>query len=653
MFSSLLIANRGEIASRIIRTARQMGLRSIAVYSDADQTSPYVAEADEAHHIGPSEAKLSYLNGAHILAVAEAAKAEAIHPGYGFLSENADFAEACAQRGIVFVGPSPSAIRSMGLKDRAKVIAQAAGVPVIPGYQGSDQSLNNFLKQAEKLGYPLIIKAIAGGGGRGMRIVETAGEFAAALDACRREAKAAFGDDGVFLEKYFPTARHVEVQLMGDRHGSILHFFERDCSIQRRHQKIIEEAPAFGIPETVRSKLQASAIAVARAVDYHNAGTVEFLYDPRSAGFFFMEMNTRLQVEHPVSEIITGLDLVELQLLVAAGERLPVQQAQIEANGHAIEARLYAEDPAQDFLPQTGIVHELIWPSDIGNCRIDTGIARGTEIGTSYDSMVAKIIAWGKTRKEAIGNLDRALQNTFLFGLKTNKAFLLAALNHPRFAAEAPTTRFLDEAGDLAVRLPSGLLIAGLACFLFGGRHSSDPWSMISGWTLAGGARRERRRLSAQGRAMDVTATYDGTNIILDIENGRHVVEVLSAEPQTVRLSVDGHLVTVHFYRSGSQLFIDVDGHHLTLTEPDYSAAGSEVRGEGSVRAPMPGRILKLEVGKGDAVRAGDRLLLLEAMKMEHVLRAPLTGCVGDIFVAEGKQVREGDELCIITPEAR
>jgi 3-methylcrotonyl-CoA carboxylase alpha subunit len=652
MFSSLLIANRGEIACRIIRTARRLGLRTIAVYSDADRSSLHVSEADEAYPIGASEARLSYLNGACIVETAVAAKADAVHPGYGFLAENAEFAEACEKRRIVFVGPAPDTIRSMGLKDEAKAIAQAAGVPIIPGYQGSDLSPARLAHEADNIGYPVIIKAVAGGGGRGMRIVEEAGHFSMALEACRREAKAGFGDDRILLEKYFTSARHVEVQLIADSHGNVIQLFERDCSVQRRHQKIIEEAPAYGIPERIRGKMQAAAVAIARSVNYRNAGTIEFLYDGKTGSFFFMEMNTRLQVEHPVTELITGLDLVELQLRAAAGEKLSRKQGQVEAHGHAIEARLYAEDPARGFLPQTGIIHELIWPSEHANCRIDAGIAKGSEISSFYDSMIAKIIAWAPERIAAIGKLRQILQHTFLFGVKTNKGFLLSVLQSATFLEEPPTTSFLDEYGAAAVQPPAKLAVLGCLCWLYSRpSHGDGPWAMRSGWVLAGHLRQERHRIFLHGRTIDVISAHVGRIVSLTLDGEQHSIEVLSFEDQTLRLTVDSEAAEARFHRSGTELFVDVDGHHLTLSEPDYVDQGTSEPREGLVRAPMPGRILRLEVTQGSAVRTGDRLLVLEAMKMEHILRAPIAGRVADISVAEGQQVREGDLLCSIGPE--
>jgi 3-methylcrotonyl-CoA carboxylase alpha subunit len=652
MFSSLLVANRGEIALRVIRTARRMGLRTIAVYSDADRQSLHAAAADEAFHIGSSETALSYLNASRIVEVAVATGAQAVHPGYGFLSENADFAEASARAGIIFVGPPPEAIRSMGLKDEAKSIAEAAGVPTIPGYRGADQSLKVLVKEAERIGFPIIIKAIAGGGGRGMRIVESTGHFSAALEACRREAKSAFGDDRVLLERYFASARHVEVQVLADNHGNVIHLYERDCSIQRRHQKIIEEAPAYGIPNSVRAAMQEAAIAIARKVNYRNAGTVEFLYDPESGKYFFMEMNTRLQVEHPVTEMITGLDLVELQLCVAAGEKLAIGQRQLEANGHAIEARLYAEDPAHEFLPQTGVVRELVWPAEQPNCRIDAGIAKGSEVESYYDPLIAKVIAWGDKRHLAIDRLRQALDETILFGLRTNKGFLLALLENPSLTAEAPTTRFLDRHGSAAAKPPPHFLLLGCMCWLFGRPHvEPGPWSASTGWMLANPPRRERHKLSAQGREVEITSEYEGGSHFVIVDGQRHALANLELGARSLRLIVDGRSAQAHFHFSGRQLFVDVAGYHLTLSEAEYAKTGGDISSEGSVRAPMPGKVLKLEVSKDSVVRAGARLLVLEAMKMEHILLAPLAGRVADIYVAEAQQVREGDLLCSIKPE--
>ena len=655
MFASLLIANRGEIACRIIRTARRMRIKTIAVYSEADRNALHVKEADEAYHIGPAEARFSYLNGERILAVAKAAGADAIHPGYGFLSENAGFAEACEKQGIAFVGPAPEAIRRMGLKDEAKTIAREAGVPVVPGYQGGDQSLERLLKEASALGFPVIIKAIAGGGGRGMRVVEREAEFAAALDACRREAGAAFGDERILLEKYFAVTRHVEVQVMGDAHGNIIHLFERDCSIQRRHQKIIEEAPAFDIPAEIRKSMLAAAVAVARAVDYRNAGTIEFLYEPQHGRFYFMEMNTRLQVEHPVTEMITGLDLVELQLKVAAGMKLPLAQAQVEANGHAIEARLYAEDPAHGFLPQTGVVRAVRWPAVVSNSRIDTGIAGGSEIGSFYDSMIAKLIVWAPARAEAVKKLRAALQETALFGIRTNKGFLLSLSGDRHFLEKAPTTRFLDELGRSLAEPPAQLLAFSCAAWLFaasGASVSRGPWSEKTGWHLKGAPRREVRKVLAQGQIIDVETIFSEGSVILKVAGQVHSLDSVSPADGCLTIVMDGKSCDILVYRAGSQFFADVSGHHVVLSEPEFSSTSAAGPAEGALKAPMPGRVLKLEVRQGDKVSAGDRLIVLEAMKMEHIMRAPIAGRIADLSVAEGAQVREGDVLCVLEPEA-
>jgi 3-methylcrotonyl-CoA carboxylase alpha subunit len=651
MFASVLVANRGEIAVRILRTARRLGMRTIAIFSDADRNGVHVGEADEAHHIGASEPRLSYLNGSRIIEAGLAAKAEAIHPGYGFLSENADFAQACQRSGIVFVGPSPDAIRLMGLKDEAKEVANRAGVPVVPGYRGSDQSPSRLVREASVIGYPVMIKAVAGGGGRGMRIVDDPGDFPAALDACRREAEGAFGNNNVLLERFFQSARHVEVQLIADNHGKIVHLFERDCSIQRRYQKIIEEAPAYQIPDEVRSKIHHAAVGIARQVGYRNAGTVEFLYDEQTGRFFFMEMNTRLQVEHPVTEMITGLDLVELQLRVAAGEKLPVEQNDVAAHGHAVEARIYAEDPTQSFLPQTGKVHDVIWPNQ-ADIRIEAGVARGSQISPFYDSMIAKVIAWGPSRNQAIANLQQALRDTFIVGVKTNKGFLMSILSSKEFSARAPHTSFLNDFVAIGRKL-SDLLAAGCVCWLHAHSDgSTPPWAVPWGWVLGGAVRRERRTVYMQSRVIDLAVSYEGTALAITVDGENHRVEMISSDKQTLHFLLDGHPTSGRFHRSGTQVFVDVDGYHFSFSEPDYSETATDKTGEGTVRAPMPGRVLKLDASNGMRVRAGDRLLVLEAMKMEHALRAPVAGLVKEISVAEGQQVREGDFLCAIGAEA-
>jgi 3-methylcrotonyl-CoA carboxylase alpha subunit len=653
MFASLLIANRGEIACRIMRTARRMGIRTIAVYSEADAHALHVREADEAHQIGPAEARLSYLNGEKILSVAQAAGAAAIHPGYGFLSENVAFAEACEKQGIAFVGPTPEAIRRMGLKDEAKSIARGAGVPVVPGYQG-EQGPERLGKEASAIGYPVIIKAIAGGGGRGMRVVEDEGEFAAALEACRREAKGAFGDERVLLEKYFPRTRHVEVQVIGDARGNVIHLFERDCSIQRRHQKIIEEAPAFEISASIRRAMLTAAVAIARAVEYRNAGTIEFLYEAEGGRFYFMEMNTRLQVEHPATEMITGLDLVELQLKVAAGQPLPVKQERVEANGHAIEARLYAEDPARGFLPQTGRVRELRWPA-LPNCRIDTGIDKGSDIGPFYDSMVAKLIVWAPHRGEAVKKLRAALRETALFGVKTNKGFLLSLANDRQFSQAAPTTRFLDDLGSKSAAPPANLLALACAAWLFGATgamRGGGPWGAQTGWHVGGASRRGIRKLLAQGRIVEAEMVFDHGPAILSIDGERHVIDSVSSGTGRLTIVMDGASFDVFIHRSGGEFFVDVEGHHMVLTEPEFSSTAAAAPAEGVLKSPMPGRVLKIEVKQGQTVSAGDRLIVLEAMKMEHVMRAPIAGRIADLSVAEGTRVREGDILCVLKPES-
>ena len=652
MFASLLVANRGEIACRIFRTARRMGLRTIAVYSDADRTALHVREADEARAIGPPQARLSYLDQEKILEAARASGAEAIHPGYGFLSENAEFAEACAKSGIVFVGPSPRAIRDMGLKDQAKAIAARAGVPVVPGFQGEDQSETNLHLQAKTLGFPLMIKAIAGGGGKGMRIVASAPEFQPALESSRREARAAFGDDRVLLERYFAASRHIEVQVMADAHGNVIHLYERDCSIQRRHQKVVEEAPAFGLDDEVRERMFAASISIARAVAYSGAGTIEFLYDPTGRSFYFMEMNTRLQVEHPVSEMITGLDFVELQLRVAAGERLPVSQEEVKGSGHGIEARLYAEDPTQGFLPQTGRLHRLRWPEPGRDLRIETGVEEGDQISAFYDPMIAKVVALGRNRADAVSLLSHALHETTIFGLKTNKGFVERLLREGDFATSTPVTQAIDAQGAQAGRPPADLALFGIVAWLH--REPSVP-SALEGFTLSGMGRSFTLTLSVQGTTTSARISYSGSRLSMELDGRVHEITGVQRVEDKLTASIDGREVSGKIYVSSGrrQVFADLDGYQVLVTEPDHSdVRGSGASGGGTYRAPMPGRVLRVDVAVGDSVAPGQTLLVLEAMKMEHLLKASASGTITEIGAAEGQQVKEGDFLCRSEPAA-
>ena len=614
MFNSLLIANRGEIACRIICTAREMGLRTIAVYSEADAQALHVRLADEAMLIGPAPARESYLDANRILAAARESGAEAIHPGYGFLSENAEFAESVIATGLVWVGPDPDSIRAMGLKDAAKARMIAAGVPVTPGYLGEDQSPDRLAAEADAVGYPVLIKAVAGGGGKGMRRVDEPAAFAEALVSCRREAAASFGDDRVLIEKYILSPRHIEVQVFGDRHGQVVHLFERDCSLQRRHQKVIEEAPAPGMDDATREAVCGAAVRAAQAVDYVGAGTIEFIADAseglRADRVWFMEMNTRLQVEHPVTEAITGIDLVEWQLRVAAGEPLPMAQADLSIHGHAIEARLYAEDPAKGFLPAIGTL-EVFDLGDDPAIRIDTGVEEGAEITPWYDPMIAKVIAHGDTRDEAREALADALDEAVIWPVRTNAGFLVQALDHPDFASGEVDTGLIAREGEALMppTEPSEEALAEAAAALIG----QDE---LSGFRLNGAPRRTARFL------------LDGRPITVDFA---HAGDVPPAPTDEVLISEGGQ------------------SWSFTRWRADGLAAGGA--GDGAILSPMPGRIIAVAVSEGQAVSAGQPLVTLEAMKMEHVLTAPFDGVVTDLKAETGGQVAEGVALVRIVAE--
>jgi 3-methylcrotonyl-CoA carboxylase alpha subunit len=619
MIQSLLIANRGEIACRIIRTARAMGIRTVAVHSDADAQAMHVRMADAAVHIGPSAARESYLVGEKIIAAARASGAEAIHPGYGFLSENADFAQAVIDAGLVWVGPNPDSIRAMGLKDAAKQRMIAAGVPVTPGYLGEDQSPERLKAEADAIGYPVLIKAVAGGGGKGMRRVERAEDFADALGGCQREAAASFGNDQVLIEKYILSPRHIEVQVFGDTHGTVVHLFERDCSLQRRHQKVIEEAPAPGMDDATRADICAAAVRAAQAVDYVGAGTIEFIADAseglRADRIWFMEMNTRLQVEHPVTEAITGVDLVEWQLRIASGEPLPLSQQELHINGHAIEARLYAENPDSGFLPSTGRLDMLDLP--YGALRVDTGVEEGDVVSPFYDPMIAKLIAHADTRDAAIDMLAGEVEGVGVWPVATNAGFLARALRHPDFAAAA---------------IDTGFIAANLDALLPGEAASEDSW-LSAAHTLAW-AQDDANGVSGGG----VWGALPGLRLnapprsrIAVASGGEHrLVDLLAGEPQVAGRMIDDTLVIVE--SGAARAFI--------VWRPGGAGAGAA--GDGAILSPMPGRVLAVDVAAGEAVTAGQKLLTLEAMKMEHALTAPFDGVVAELTVEAGGQVSEG-----------
>ena len=661
MFESILIANRGEIACRVIRSARGLGLRCIAVYSEADETAAHVALADSAHCIGPAPAAESYLKGQAILDVARAAGAQAIHPGYGFLSENADFAEACEAAGVVFVGPPAAAIRAMGSKSQAKALMEAAEVPLVPGYHGAAQDDETLRAEAEKVGYPLMVKASAGGGGKGMRVVQKAGDFLAGLEAARREAKAAFDDEHVLLERYLPAPRHVEIQVFRDNHGNALHLFERDCSSQRRHQKVIEEAPAPGLPAALRQAMGAAAVDAAEAIDYRGAGTVEFLFDGER--FYFMEMNTRLQVEHPVTEMITGIDLVEWQLRVAAGEALPLVQERLSIQGHAIEARIYAEDPASGFLPSTGKLLHLGLPEAVEGVRVDSGVRPGDEVSVYYDPMIAKVVAWGEDRETALRRLDRALLQTEIAGVTSNVAFLRAILANPTFVRGAIDTGFLDQHRDAMLPQRDGVpekVLAALALSEMrwrsrqarlaaaGSGDPFSPWQLTNGWRLNSETHSDLTFLDGE-RAYEISVHFSPKGLSLALPSGMVPVRFreVSADCFEIRLGQESFRVRVHSDEMERWVLLDGAVHVLALQDllqglPDDTA------GSGRITAPMPGKVLAVMVAAGDVVSQGMPLLRLEAMKMEHTLTAPRDGRIDSLSCAAGELVDEGMELAVL-----
>ena len=662
LFSSLLIANRGEIACRIIKTAKRLGMRTIAVYSQADRHSRHVALADEAHPIGPAAAADSYLSIDKVIAAAKAAGAGAIHPGYGFLSERAEFAEACALAGIVFVGPPPGAIRAMGLKGEAKALMEKAGVPISPGYHGTRQEPDFLREKAYEIGYPVLIKAVAGGGGKGMRRVDKAIEFEAALESAVREATSSFGDGRVLVEKFIQNPRHIEIQVFADSHGNAVSLFERDCSLQRRHQKVIEEAPAPGMSEAVRARMGEAARAAALAVGYVGAGTVEFIVDGSGGvkpdGFYFMEMNTRLQVEHPVTEAIIGHDLVEWQLRVAAGERLPKLQDDLSINGHAVEARLYAEDPENGFLPSTGHLWHLAFPASLEGevahrgLRVDTGVRTGDEVSPYYDPMIAKIIAHGATRDEALDRLSSALRETYVAGPKTNAAFLRALADHGEFRAGRFDTAFIERHGEAlgaVARPPSREAIATGVSRLIDARCEAvdERWreraSAIGDWVSPfdigdgfqlGGRREVVMRVEADGVDQRVEVMTD--------RSGRHVCVggTLVSTPTLPLMTVE----------SADGVFVLEGGRQCLVRLPDFSVALAHAgeEGDGLIKAPMHGKVTAIFVAPGQAVAKGDKLMVVEAMKMEHALTAAFEGTIGAIHAALGDQVGQGAALLTV-----
>ncbi len=662
MFDKILIANRGEIACRVAATARRLGVKTVAVYSDADAGAKHVAVCDEAMHIGGSAPKESYLQWQRIIDAAKATGAQAVHPGYGFLSENEEFAQACADAGLVFIGPPPSAIQAMGLKAESKQLMEKAGVPLVPGYHGADQDPALLQREADRIGYPVLIKASAGGGGKGMRAVDSAAEFADALASCQREAINSFGDDAVLIEKYVQRPRHIEIQVFGDTQGNYVYLFERDCSVQRRHQKVLEEAPAPGMTEAMRQEMGNAAVAAARAVNYVGAGTVEFIVEQRADGsmnFFFMEMNTRLQVEHPVTEAITGQDLVEWQLCVASGEPLPLAQDQLRITGHAIEARICAENPDNNFLPATGTLHVYGLPAHVaferGTVRVDSGVRQGDAISPFYDSMVAKLIVHGDTREQALARLDEALAQTHIVGLATNVQFLRRVARTDSFAqAQLDTALIPREQTVLFKREDVGLPLAAasaVAQALLRERAAEgvDPFSRRDGFHTHGVVQR-RFEFEFGGEHAKAWLSYErGGSLHLAVGEGAAQVAgplVFTAVGDAIDLQFAGQRTRAAVYAQGEVDHVFTPQGASQIVAIDLLAHSGEAAAEGGrLTAPMPGKVVSFAVKAGDKVAKGQALAVMEAMKMEHTIAAPVDGVVQELLYAPGDQVAEGAEL--------
>ncbi|KAB0583906.1 acetyl/propionyl/methylcrotonyl-CoA carboxylase subunit alpha [Comamonas kerstersii] len=669
MFKKILIANRGEIACRVAATAKRLGIQTVAVYSDADAQAKHVAACDEAVHIGGNAPKDSYLRWERILDAAQQTGAQAIHPGYGFLSENEDFANACAQAGLVFIGPPASAIRAMGLKAESKQLMEKAGVPLVPGYHGTDQNPELLQSEADRIGYPVLIKASAGGGGKGMRLVEKREDFAAALASCQREAINSFGNDAVLIEKYVQRPRHIEIQVFGDTQGNVVYLFERDCSVQRRHQKVLEEAPAPGMTPALRQKMGEAAVAAARAVGYVGAGTVEFIveqpggYDqPEAMQFYFMEMNTRLQVEHPVTEAITGQDLVEWQLRVAAGQPLPKRQDELQIIGHAIEARICAENPDNGFLPATGTLHVYRKPTcssfAISDVRVDDGVREGDAISPFYDSMIAKLIVHGDTREQALARLDAALAQTQIVGLSSNVQFLRHVVKSEAFAQAKLDTALIEREKAVLFQqtaVPTPLAVAIAVAQQLQAEQAletADPFSHRDGWHSHGTVHRSFTFVQ-DSATIQAVLTY-GRHGALQLQVG-NVAAPLHWQPQG-----DGLLVEFAGARSTAQVHVTGEARHiftprgaavLQLQDPLAHAGAGHSEG-GRLTAPMPGKLVSFAVKAGDAVTKGQALAVMEAMKMEHTIAAPADGVVQELLYAPGDQVTEGAELIRIEANA-
>ncbi|GGC86338.1 acetyl/propionyl/methylcrotonyl-CoA carboxylase subunit alpha [Undibacterium terreum] len=667
MFSKILIANRGEIACRVAATARRLGIKTVAVYSEADADAKHVAVCDEAVLIGPAPAKESYLRADKIIEVALATGAQAIHPGYGFLSENSEFADACAKVGLVFIGPPASAIRAMGSKSAAKSLMEKANVPLVPGYHGDNQDADFLQGEADRIGYPVLLKASAGGGGKGMRVIENSADFKAALASCKREAISSFGDDKVLAEKYLTRPRHIEIQVFADTQGNCVYLFERDCSVQRRHQKVLEEAPAPGMTAERRAAMGEAAVAAAKAVGYVGAGTVEFIAN-QDGSFYFMEMNTRLQVEHPVTEMISGTDLVEWQLRVAAGQALPLQQSQLQINGHAIEARIYAENPEKGFLPSIGTLRHNHTPQavsfELGGSlnlpaavRIDSGVREGDSISPFYDPMIAKLIVWGKDRTEALSRMAQALAEYQIVGLSTNIAFLQRLIGGQAFSTADLDTGLIErnhaELFPPVAAAPLSVLALAAVAQLQSEKQQGqgDPWQSSHGWRMNSSLQRGLQykeeahahevAITYQAAGWDIAAGGQQARITL-VNNDKHGPHDLSLKlgEQTI------HGTVVQYGTDGEHVHVFTGGNHTVLNYVDPLAHAGETEAEGGrLTAPMPGKIVAVMVSKGQQVAKGDPLMIMEAMKMEHTISAPADGVVDEVLYAVADQVAEGAQL--------
>lgn len=660
MFEKILIANRGEIACRIMETAQSLGIKCVAVYSDADKNARHVRMADEAVHIGAAPSSESYLKADVILQAAKDTKAEAIHPGYGFLSENAEFSAACKKAKIAFIGPSEKSIKAMGLKDGAKAIMESAGVPIVPGYQGETQDPDFLKDQADKIGYPVLIKAVAGGGGKGMRLVENEEDFKDLLGNCQREGEASFGNAHVLLEKYITKPRHIEVQIFGDTHGNVVHLFERDCSLQRRHQKVVEEAPAPGISEALRNKLGDAAVKAAKAIDYHGAGTIEFIFDCDTSEFYFMEMNTRLQVEHPVTEMITDQDLVEWQLSVAYGDELPMEQEDLFISGHAFEVRLYAEDPSQNFMPQTGTVQHFSYPQGEDEMRVDTGIEEGDSVTSFYDPMIAKLITWGEDRDTAAASMSELLEETYLTGLNTNQEFLHSIFENEEFLDGTVDTGFIPRnEEDLLPETygkPLGADVAMLALYKFivginrDIDHATDPWGSADNWRM-GTKTRRHLVFTNRGERHDIAVSLKRRSLSFEWEGEEITARLIEYDYGFIEAIVnDG--------RMGAQIIVHKDtltifrgGRVVNISLVSHDSAGDDNASGGRIVTNMPGRIVNVLVKKGEQVEKDQPLLIMESMKVEITIRAGVSGTIEELPVNANDQVADGALLVLINEE--